>query len=391
MKDDPLNLRPTLVFVALPLALVLSACQKPGSSNAASLVVGDSTRGEITSSSPLNYNDGTRHQSYNISVKNGEAVALELDGALNGTLSVFDGQNLIAGNNRSGGVYDGEGDASPQNSVAFKAAKDGTYLVAVNSLDPSSFGPYTLRASSITPYDGKPLGPDSEAIDWLINAEQEYTLKAAKAGIYTITMESTALDAFLRVSGKGVQMEDDDSGSGTNARVKAYLEPGDYTISASAINGRSGSFKLGVSMTTPDGGLIIRDGTALTIGKSAHGMIDSRGRRTFTLQVASPRQVQFDALSDNLDTVLNITGPGVNEEDDDGGDGTNARLTVGLSTGTYSVIVTSLGGRQGIFELETTDMGGDSVSNRGGNSNHKAAEAATASADAAAADASVIR
>lgn len=388
MKDYALNLRPAPLLVALPLGLLLTACLKTGtgSDTATALAVGDSARGEITSSSPLNYNDGTRHQSYSISVKNGQAVALELGGALNGTLSVFDGQSLIAGNSRSSGMYEGEGDSQGQVNVAFKASRDGSYLVAVNSLDPSSFGPYALKASAITPYDGKPLGANSEANDWLISGNQDYTLKAAKAGIYTITMDSSALDAFVRLTGKGVEIENDDGGNGTNARLTAYLEPGDYTITASAIDGRSGAFKLGVSMTAPDGGLIIRDGTALTLGKSAHGMIDSRGRRIFTLQLGSPRQVQFDAIADSLDTVLRVTGPGINAEDDDGGEGTNARLTLGLGAGTYTVTVTSLGSRQGIFELETLDLGADAASGSG-NSNHKAMEAA---ADSAAADAEAV-
>ncbi|MGV8959008.1 MAG: ABC transporter substrate-binding protein [Stenotrophomonas sp.] len=379
-----MNIPATRLSTAVALMLALAACQKPGGS-APALSIGDSTTGEITSSSRLNYNDGSRHQGYNLAVKAGQAVSLELGGALNGTLSVFDGQTLLATNSRGTTGYEGESGGLV--NLAFKAPKDGTYLVAVNSMGPQSFGPYKLNATAIAPYNGEPLGANSEANDWLIAEKQEYPLKVAKAGIYTIRMDSSALDAYLSLSGKGVDLDNDDGGEGTNARLTAYLQPGDYVVTASAIDSRTGSFKLGVTMTEQPNGLVIRDGSALTLGNSIHGMIDSRGRRTFTLQVTSPRQVQFDAIADNFDSTLRITGPGVNEEDDDGGNGTNARLRVNLVPGTYTVVVSSLGNQQGIFELETTDLGGDSGSN--GNSNQKSAateavEAAEAATDAAA-------
>ena len=70
----------------------------------------------------------------------------------------------------------------------------------------------------------------------------------------------------------------------------------------------------------------------------------------------------------------------------DGGNGTNAQLTLNLRAGRYIVAVTSLGSQQGVFELETTDLGGGDVA-APANSNRKdaAEEAAAVAADAAAA------
>jgi hypothetical protein len=114
-------------------------------------------------------------------------------------------------------------------------------------------------------------------------------------------------------------------------------------------------------------------------------MMDSRARRTFVLTVDKPRQVQFDAIADGFDSVLHITGPGVDEENDDGGNGTNARLTLNLRPGRYIVAVTSLGSQQGVFELETTDLSGDAIDVAGPSNRKDAAEeAASAAADAAA-------
>jgi len=384
IKDSRLNTRPTRLFAAFSLTLALAACQKLGSGGggdgdtAPSLAVGDSVSGEITSSSRLNYNDGSRHQGYRVTLKSGQAVALELGGALDGQLSVFDGQSLLASASSRG--YEGEAGTS-EVSLAFKAPKDGTYLVAVNSAGADAFGPFKLKSSQVTPYDGKPLGAGSEAIDWLMGDKQDYTLKVDKAGIYTIAMESGALDAYLHLSGHGIDIEDDDGGGNLNARIRAYLEPGDYTIGTSSLNGSTGAFKLKVALTPVDKDLIIRDGSALVIGRTAQGMVDSRGRRSFVLDLDAARHLQFDAIADNFDSVLRISGPGIDAEDDDGGNGTNARLVLQLGPGRYTVTVSSFGSQQGVFELETTDLGDEPATPA--NSNRKdAAEAATEAAAA---------
>ncbi len=369
------------------MTVALAACQKlggvAGGDSNPKLTVGESVAGEITSRSTLNYNDGSRHQAYTVTLKNGEAVSLELGGSLNGQLAVFDGQTMLA--NASGNSDMEEGDSGSAVSLAFRAPKDGTYLVAVNSAGSNSFGPFKLKSSKIVPYDGKPLGADSQAIDWLMGDKQEYKLQVDKAGLYSITLESSAFDAYLRLNGRNVELEDDDNGGRLNARIRTFLEPGEYTIDASSVNGKTGSFKLSVAMTATDGNLVTRDGTALTIGQTAQSMMDSRARRTFVLTVDKPRQVQFDAIADGFDSVLHITGPGVDEENDDGGNGTNARLTLNLRPGRYIVAVTSLGSQQGVFELETTDLSGDAIDVAGPSNRKDAAEeAASAAADAAA-------
>ena len=386
-KAPRLNTRPTRLFAALSMTLALAACQKLGgiaatSDKAPDLAVGTTANGEITSTSLLNHNDGSRHQDYRIALKSGEAVSLELGGSLSGQLAVFDGGNLIAKANTGYYGMEGEGEATASGpvSLAFRAPKDGTYLIAVNSSSADSFGPFKLKAIQVVPYDGKPLAAGSQATDWLISEQQEYKLKIDKAGLYSITLESSAFDGYLRLNGRNVELEDDDNGGNLNPRIRTWLEPGDYTLTASALNGNSGSFKLGIAQTQTNGNIATRDGTTLTIGQTAQGMIDSRGRRSFVLNLDEARRIQFDAIASDFDSKLHITGPGVEAEDDDGGNGLNARLLLPLGPGRYIVEVSSMGSSQGMFELETTDMGGNVGSTANGN--RKGGEA-TAEAEAA--------
>ena len=384
MKDHRLKIRITRTLLPLAVALALAAC-KPSltGERLSDLAIDSTTAGEITSASPLNYNDGSHHQRYSVSLKAGQAVSLELSGALEGEVSVFDGNVLVARAANNAMMHDehGGGSNSPT-ALAFKAPKDGKYTVAVSSASDKAFGPFSLKAATIKPYDGAALGADSQVIDWLTAPKQEYALKVAKAGIYAISMDSNVMDSFLRLTGKGVEVENDDS-NGLNSKITTYLEPGDYVLTTSSMENRTGAFTLKVSMTAPAEGMAVRDGMAITLGQPMHGLLDSSGKRVFSLRITQAAQVQLDAISDSVDTVLKLTGPGVNTEDDDGGNGTNAQIIQSLSPGNYTVTVRSLGDNQGTFELQSSELG--NASRRNSNTKDAAAEATEAAAEAASA------
>ena len=84
-----------------------------------------------------------------------------------------------------------------------------TKLVAVNSAGADAFGPFKLKSSQVTPYDGKPLGAGNEAIDWLMGDKQDYTLKVDKAGRPKAAeaVIDLAHNFSLRVVAEGVEDE----------------------------------------------------------------------------------------------------------------------------------------------------------------------------------------
>ena len=304
--------------------------------------------GEITSSTALNYSDGSRSQVFSLQLAAGQAVSLKLDGPLNGALSVFLRDTLIS---RSG-ECECDGDKATQ--LSFRADKAGQYLVAVSGADARAFGPFHLSVEPIAAYDGKPLAAGQRITDWLQEASQNYTLQVDKPGLYTINLESDAFDSQLQLSGNTISLEDDDGGNGTNSRLVAPLQPGSYTLTTSSFSSAKGAFYLDVQQADLPDGLVFEDGSNLPLDGSVSGFVGSDQTRSFVLRLPEPRRVQLAANSRDMDTYLSLQGPDFTLSDDDGGDGTNARLTQVLDPGEYNISVRAADNRGGVFQLTTS-------------------------------------
>lgn len=72
------------------------------------------------------------------------------------------------------------------------------------------------------------------------------TVRVNTAGEYVIDLTSSDFDALLELAGKGVELQDDDSAGGTNARISQYLEVGEYQLKVGAVGGGSGRFVLAI-------------------------------------------------------------------------------------------------------------------------------------------------
>lgn len=365
-----------LAALTLTVAAVLVAggCNRIGAGmdagKAAPLEFDKPVSGEITTRSGINFNDGSHHQLYQLKLDDNDLVGLKLTGRLSGSIAVFNNGSLVSTSNT---VYEREGDVS----VAFRANGGGTYQVAVNADGPSAFGPYRLRAEKLKPYDGKPLVGGGEIVDMLGGDSQDYTLQVEKEGLYEIRLVSDAFDPVLKVSGQGVDAENDDSSDSTNSRLSLSLKPGQYTLTARGLgDGVTGMFTLSATRIELPGNLVERDGTALPSTGSVYTMLDNEGRRRFLLTLDRAADVRLDAISSQIDTVLRVVGANVELSDDDGGNGTNARLQETLPAGHYTVDVTSVNNGAGLVEVR--------VQVDGASADGAAASAARAAADAAA-------
>lgn len=386
-----MNIRSSTLSLAVLASLALSGCDKlplPGikqvtGASASSLQLDKEARGELTSSSGVNYNDGSRHQLYTIKLDADQAVELQLGGALNGGLAVYKGAQLVASTGSTDHYHGGDSESGPT-SLAFRSTEAGDYQVAVNGAVASAYGPYVLTAKPIAAYDGKPLAPGQNAIDWLMRDTQDYQFTITDAGLYVITAESENFDTVLTVSGNGVQEENDDGGNGLNSRLQLYLEPGQYTAGVRSLADAKGSFRLAIATSSMEAGTVVRDGTALPLNQRITGLVGSDGSRSFSFSVVQHSRVSFDARSTDFDTVLEVSGNGVNAEDDDGGNGTNSRLDMNLAPGTYTVDVRSLGGNSGSFTLQASAASGTLNRSNSPSGQAKAAVDAISAAAAAA-------
>jgi len=355
-------MRIATTLLAAGLALALSGCglKQAGADGGkvASLGFDKTAVGEITSASPLSFSDGSRYQLYAIELKDKQAVSLKLSGALSGALSVF----------REDGTLVTRGEASEEGpvEVTFRADGAGRYRVAVNGDGASAYGPYRLQAAEVVPYDGKPLVGSGQIVDLLASDRQEYTLQVEKAGLYQIDLTSGAFDTVLELHGPNVDEEDDDGGSSTNSRMNLMLEPGTYTVAVKSIDdSSSGQFRLDVKNTALSADIVSTDGTTISPGVTVQALLSREdGERRFMLNVPQAGPVRIDALSDQVDTTLQLNGPTIDLSDDDGGSGTNARLQANLPAGRYQLVVASLEESQAVVQVRVSNEGGESLSLR---------------------------
>ena len=89
--------------VALALAPTLVAHAAPGDA-AESVTLGGERRGEITSRSSLNHQDGSRSQLYRVDLREGQVASFKLEGTLRGKLTAYHGVDLVASSNPNSGA-----------------------------------------------------------------------------------------------------------------------------------------------------------------------------------------------------------------------------------------------------------------------------------------------
>ena len=180
---------------------------------------------------------------------------------------------------------------------------------------------------------------------WLQGRAATHALEVAETARYSLALSSDDFDALLELTGNGVSRSDDDGGGGTNSLIDTVLAPGSYTLRVQAYGGdeATGLYTLEASsQPAPDLSQMTND-SPLALDETVTGWLETGTPNTYTLEVVSAGEYTLDLRSDEFDTVLEIDGRGLSLEDDDGGDGTNSRLSQRLAAGSYEVRVRSFG------------------------------------------------
>lgn len=187
---------------------------------------------------------------------------------------------------------------------------------------------------------------------------EDYSVRLSAHQGVEILMSSSAFDTFLHVGrGTGSSFEelksDDDSGGGTDARVR-FTAPADgvYTIRANALNeSMSGAFSLRLSAYTPPPPAVSKP---LAFGSRVNGALAEGGPRVddgdklydqYTFTAVAGERVKIETASKDFDSTLQlghmVAGSFESIKDDDDGAGDkNARVMAVLDTaGEYVVRV----------------------------------------------------
>ena len=281
-----------------------------------------------------------------------------------------------------------------RNFLISTQVRPGVYGVRVQGEGGDARGAYTLRAT-FEPDDGcsQELGriartpvtrrdawePCRQHIDLSRGYFRHYRFALADSGSVSIDLTSTNAhpDQSLLLYPGGVDpvdiFADPDRHQplardrGLNAHISTHLPAGEYAILA-ATEGEPRSLTLTVSATRATGGClqelgrvgrnpVTRQGAWDGSCRSVH-YDDGEYARYYGFTLDDSASVSIDLTSPVVDTWLALrrgtgTGSELLESDDDGGDGTNARITAYLEAGEYTIEATTLlGDAIGPFVLE---------------------------------------
>lgn len=325
--------------LGIALAIGTAAPLHAAEPDATALTLGSDTRGEITSRTALNYRDGSRSQLYRVNLREGQVVSFQANGALRAKLSAFSEGELLG--------TSAEGSENP--TLVVRAKRSGAHTLAVSGLDADAFGPYTLTSKAIEAYNGETLTVGASISDW-IDAERRLPLQVDTPGLYTIDMLSDDFDTVLQLEGQGVSISNDDGGDGSNARISMMLQPGRYTLTAKGYGSSvNGMYQLRVATRELPAG-VMTSGGPIAVDSNVTGLYQGTPQR-FTFTLPARRLVRIDMGSSEIDSMLTLTGNGVQKNDDDGGDGLNSRIVMLLESGSYTLEAGTASEGAGLFTL----------------------------------------
>jgi hypothetical protein len=331
--------------LALGLAIALSGCA--GVKTTTDLVDAQaaSLQGEITSSSPVNINNGSHYQVFELNLQQGDLIRVRQSGALqDATLTLLDERGQLINGPRQGALH-----LAPDAS--------GRYRLGVSGGAENGYGPFTLSLEKITPQNSGLLLLD-ESLYGLLGSGQAantYQIRVRESGLYSISMTSDEMDTLLKLSGGGLNLENDDAADSTNSLLVSHLQPGEYQVTATAYDQSvEGTYDLQLSRRAIPEGVELTNGGELSIGQTITGLADS-SPKLYQLMVPERALLRVTMTSSEVDSYLALKGPGLDTEDDDSAsDNLDAQITALVQPGTYRLSATTADESAGLFTLTSS-------------------------------------
>ena len=177
--------------------------------------------------------------------------------------------------------------------------------------------------------------------------EQRYSVSVPD-GSRLIAYTESKLDTVMRIyNAQGEEIAfDDDSGTDYNARISIVVPAGTYTIGVRGYSeGHTGPYTLHVLTEA----VVI---TNITAGRAHRAALQRTTEQLYNVRVPAGRLLAY--TESDLDTVMRIYNERGEEiaYDDDSGDGLNARISIVVPAGTYTIGVRGFGsGDEGPYTL----------------------------------------
>lgn len=251
-------------------------------------------------------------------------------------------------------------DADGSNSMLTTILAPGRYTLLASGYHDRVDGQYELSVqpyelpSGVGPAAGGDLVPNADVTALYQGRPVDYRLRVGERSLVEIEMRSGEIDSGLVLEGNGVQLADDDSGNRLDARIATVLQPGEYTVRASAYDEGAGVFTLSArtAEVPADAG-----GGSLEVGRSRDARLMPGATDTWTFRIARAGNYRIDMGSEEgVDSFLRLHRDGeLVAMDDDGGGSLDARIEQQLEPGEYTLEASSaMGGEGGRYRIGVT-------------------------------------
>lgn len=243
-------------------------------------------------------------------------------------------------------------DADGSNSMLIARLAPGRYTLGASGFQDRIEGQYELSVAAHELPRGVEDASDGELVPGTpVTALYQgrpvaYRLRVDGRSLLELAMRSDEIDSGLVLEGNGVALSDDDSGNGRDARIATVLQPGDYTVRASAYDEGAGVFTLSAQLSEvpADAG-----GGELQLGQARSARLMAGAADTWTFRIPRAGVYRIDMGSeDGIDSHLRLHRDGETVAmDDDGGGGLDARIEERLEAGEYTLEASSVAGGEG--------------------------------------------
>ena len=282
-----------------------------------------------------------------------------------GSLDIF--MELYDSNSASRLSSDDDGGSNLNARIEYFAEAGKTYIVKVRGVD-SDTGSYGFKATfttvpvdSFEPNDTQeqaasiPLGTQAEANFHSSSDADWYKADIPEEGGMLTVYSEGRLDTYIELyDAEGTMLaENDDSGSGLNARISLQVSGGTVYICVREVDGDRGAYTLYTYMREPgrsddyEPDNSIETAGEIQIGTSQERTFtaaDDSDWVKFTVTESGGYEIRTIAADQVLDTYIELYDENGEylDDDDDSGDNYDAYLKVQLDPGTYFIKIFTL-------------------------------------------------